>query len=499
MRLETGYTIGTLHFWAKTDNSKAYSQFIAQKYDPPISFELKDEIPWEEYKRTCFKFVKIKDVSMNKVVNLILKDLNKYICVITGTSRPYFIVTTFNYDELGIKYPVYTRQSKNGIIESFENHKYPFLIGNSKKPTPWIRLWIDWDARRSYKEEVFQSLNVPCPKNALNTFNGYHITRELAESRGTQDLSHFWKFIKTVWCSNNEELYYWVISWLAFQVQHPLIKMHSCLVLRGIEGIGKGIVIQLLKTIIGSEYFLQPSSPNDVLGTFNSLTANKALIFLDELVWGGDKEKSGVFKKLITESECTINEKHITNRKSTNCYNITIASNEDWVVPAGPNARRATVVDVNNTATTEEKDAVRLTCPFSLAKALYNWDLSHFDHRKIVTTTALANQKELSCSDTMKYVIDRVRNGTFPYNEKLLPGTCFAEFKSMFPHNKYTTVQSFCKDLKKIINYKKVQGTDGKRKLVFPNEIDCQQSINAYFQQDMFIDDKSDCDEVEVE
>jgi hypothetical protein len=99
---------------------------------------------------------------------------------------------------------------------------------------------------------------------------------------------------------------------------------------------------------MGDEYVYQPGSPNGVLGEFNSALEGVKLLYLDELVWGGDKQKAGILKKMVTEQNLDINRKHMPSYCVKNLLNICMSSNEDWVVPAGLNARRYLICDVDN-------------------------------------------------------------------------------------------------------------------------------------------------------
>ena len=145
------------------------------------------------------------------------------------------------------------------------------------------------------------------------------------------------------------------------------------------------------------------------------------------------------------------------------------------------------MLDVKNSHSKEEKDAVRLACPFSVAKFLYNWDLTNFQHSQVIATSALAEQKELSAPDAHKFIIDQVKAGELPFEEKISFETLYEQFKSMYPHNRYTRLQTFFKEVKKIIDYKIYRYGSTKRQMKIPSEEECRQSINAYYRQDMFM------------
>lgn len=446
------------------------------------------------------------------VLTQLLQDMNKYICAITGSSKTYFLIRKVGIDELDNKYIYYVRQLKNSLLDTFQNRFYTdnFTLNKVKKLIPgkqksWIDLWLKWDKRQQYDAEIFKSPLDNIPISLFNTFHHLNITKNLsiikADEPGEVSVHKFLNFIKVAWANGDEEIFNWVIDWFAHNIQKPLVKMSSTLVLRGEEGVGKGMVIQKIKQILGSINFCQPTTPNDILGNFNSIVDRKAFLFLDELVWGGDKEKAGILKKIITEKEGTINEKNIPQRQFQNCYNIAIATNEDWAVPAGNNARRFMMIDVINTEENKDinKSDVYNCCPYSLAKFLYNRDISNFRHDKIIVTNALASQKELSAPNSIKFILEDIKNDTFPFDQKIEAISLYERFRSTYTHAKYTTVQSFCKDIKKVINYTIYKPFKGKRLLCIPNKDDCLLTINKYFKQDMFTDDADVVDSTENE
>jgi hypothetical protein len=459
------------------------------------SDDMKSEIPWDEYNQIIYDSIQLGGTQYEEVKKKCLEDMNKYLCVIIGSAKPYFMVRQVRKDDLGIEYVKYTRQYKSALKDSYENRLCPANTAETKtrpkpKPCAWIDMWISWVGRRTYQEEVFQSLDIDCPSSnsstMYNTFNGFNINRTLANENGGADVSHVVNFIKKAWCAGNDDGCNWVLDWFAHTIQKPLVKMHSAIVLRGEEGIGKGMVVQLLAKIMGPQYFEQPSSSEDILGKFTGIMSNKSLVFLDELVWGGDKQKAGILKKLITESKGTINEKFEPVRPFVNVFNLIMASNEDWVVPAGNNARRYMMLDVLNNHTDKEKDAVRLVCPYSFAKFLYDRDITNFEHNKVIATSGLANQKELSAPDTIKFILEQVRSNEFPFEDTITFERLFEQFKSLYTQDKYTTVQAFSKQFKQVINYTIYKPHGGKRHIRIPSEEDCRKTINEYFKQDMF-------------
>lgn len=453
--------------------------------------DLLDEIPWEKYtKMINSNFTQGTDKKTEQkdsyyiARNDVLTDLNKYLCVITGASKPYFMIRHTNTDVLGNKFVYYTRQIKGSLIETFENQKVS--IPKRLEKYPLIDMWIHWDKRRTYQKEIFANPDLETKENEFNTFANFSIKQELALERGNKDINGFLNFIRVAWCQGKEDLFNWVISWFAHLIQKPLVKMSSAIVLQGEEGVGKGMVIQKLFKIIGQHYSCQPSSADDIMGNFNSIIDRKAGLFIDEMVWGGDKQRSGVMKKLITEEHGTINEKGIPQRDFISTYNVIVSSNEAWIVPAGNNARRFMILKVVDT--TLDKSEVYDCCPYSLAKYLYQYDISGWKHDKIIATDALRDQKEMSTCNVMKFWLQMVREEELEFGNDISKDNLYAHFKTYYP-DKYTDVRLFFKKLRTVVDLVETRagGRGNRMRMIRLPSLDlCKQSLNQHFKQDMF-------------
>jgi hypothetical protein len=206
---------------------------------------------------------------------------------------------------------------------------------------------------------------------------------------------------------------------MAHLVQKPWIKMKSSLVLQGLEGCGKGMIIQLLGKILGHKYFYQPTDISEILGTFNYMLDNKLLVYANEMLWGGDKKQAGILKKLLTEERRTSNMKNLPQRELSNCINWIFDSNESWIIPAGVRERRYNVFKVGNyiyILTEEQVKSIYNFCPYSFAKFLYNVDLTGFNPHKHLNTDGLKEQKQLSMSAPHKFILYTLENNPEYYD-----------------------------------------------------------------------------------
>lgn len=386
--------------------------------------ELPDDLPeypdytstadLEYVANTCETQEDVKDL-----LDTIVEVMNKSYCIIK-CQRTFYLEEIYDNGEIDRVF-----KNKESMTNDFANQKYNINIGKKEIKIDIFNIWNTSPDRRSYKGIKFDPEDFYYPRlrshTPYNLFRGLKIERDtLSDIDPLPETEAVFHHIRSRWCNDNLDQYNYVLDFMAHCIQFPWRKMKACLVLQSMERSGKGMIIQLLKEIIGSEYFFQPSSSNDVLGNFNGGLKGKLIVFLDEMVWGGDKEKAGTFKKLITEGEMTINEKYEPLITTKNISNLFIASNEDWVVPAGSTSTRYMVLELNNELATLELDKTSKnqiiqdiinTDIKSFAKFLYERDITSFNPTDIVVTDALRVQKTQSLSPMGKWFLDALNNG----------------------------------------------------------------------------------------
>jgi hypothetical protein len=149
-----------------------------------------------------------------------------------------------------------------------------------------------------------------------------------------------WRHLFDVVCARDANAWRYLIHWMAHAVQHPGTAPGVVIVLRSDrEGTGKSTVLEWLARMFG-DHALMLSTPEDLLGDFNSHLENKSLICLNEPAFPGDHQKAGKLKSMITESTWLINAKFRQAHRVPNIAHIAITTNAGWAVPAGNHARR---------------------------------------------------------------------------------------------------------------------------------------------------------------
>ena len=203
-------------------------------------------------------------------------------------------------------------------------------------------VWLRHPERRTCPDGFGIDPTGNLPASCYNLWQGYGV-----EAR-QGDWSKLCAMIHTDLASGNEDHFWYIINWLAHLVQHPDENPGVALVFRGEEGTGKGTLGRAIMRMM-RPHAMQITHAKHFTGAFNAHMRTVLFLFADEAFFAGDRANEGALKGLITE-EFRVNEgKGRDATLGRNRIHLMMASNNDWVVPAGANARRFAVFDVSST------------------------------------------------------------------------------------------------------------------------------------------------------
>lgn len=278
------------------------------------------------------------------------------------------------------------------------------------KHIPVAQFWLAHPARREYLGGVAMLPNLPTPPGVYNLYRGRGIEPQAG------DVAPALLHILTVICAGDKKLAEYVLHWCARAVQRPELPAEVALVMRGGRGTGKGTLGRWLLKIFGT-HGLQISQSRHFTGNFNAHLRDCLLLFCDEAYYSGDKSSEAVIKALITEDTIAIERKGVDVVSAKNRLKIIMASNSDWVAPAGPDERRFCVVAVSDckkqnhtyfTALNKHMDNGGLA---AFLDYLLTVDLSNFNIRAVPSTKALEEQKLLSMPPLATWLYARLTEG----------------------------------------------------------------------------------------
>ncbi|MBG0811872.1 bifunctional DNA primase/polymerase [Methylosinus sp. H3A] len=335
--------------------------------------------------------------------------MNERFCVVLHGGK----FAVFMEDEDGVLNPprrVWTKMSRADFVHYHEDERVR-AIGRSRELSV-AEVWLASPRRRKYPGIVMDPEGRHGDR--LNLWRGWAV-----EPR-PGDWSLMRELIEDVLCSGDRASSDFVVRWIAFMLQKPGVPAEVAITFRGTEGTGKGTLGRALMAIAGA-HGLTVSSPAQFAGRFNAHLRSVAFLFADEAFWPGHKEAEGVLKQLVTEPFIAYEAKGADIAPGRNLVHLMMASNNEWVVPAGLDARRFAVFDVSDGRRGDEAFFRELNVQLqngglaAMAHSLLSMKLGDWHPaRHVPRTQALADQKALSLDPASKWWMGLLDQGMLP-------------------------------------------------------------------------------------
>jgi putative DNA primase/helicase len=252
--------------------------------------------------------------------------------------------------------------------------------------------WLCWPGKRYHPDGIaFYPIPKDCPAKQYNMFTGFAL--EPIEG----DVEPFLKHVKDVICVDDEKAAKYLLQFFSHMLQKPDEKPSVAIVMKSVEGTGKGSLMEPLLAILG-DYACQTNGAYLVTGRFNSALTNKLLVFGDEVDLT-DKRTSDKLKALISETTLLLERKGIDPVPMSNFIRFVFASNMNKVLRAGSRERRYLVLEPSATNAQDKGyfDQYHAWLNNGGASHLLHYllqlDLSDFDPRRAPITNALKEEK----------------------------------------------------------------------------------------------------------
>ena len=276
------------------------------------------------------------DAPSQEAEDIVAEYNEKYSMVLHG-NKVRIVVETPTKDPFKEPFQLLPR----GDFISLTEHDVVFLAdanGNSKRVQK-NKIWRDSPDKRIYEGGLaFEPGKGRDVGNSLNMWRGW----QHDPKRG--DWSLFKEHIRKV-CGGNDVHYNWMLDWMADAIQEPMNPKGCAVVLKGVEGTGKGTVFNIFGELFG-RHFKHLVQEDQLTGKFNAHFQDALFVFADEVTYGGSKKVAGVLKGITTEKSLMVERKGLDAVKYRNCMRLGIASNESWFIPAGPQSRRWFILEV---------------------------------------------------------------------------------------------------------------------------------------------------------
>jgi len=284
-----------------------------------------------------------------------IKLYNKYINLLDGMNSKFFV------SYFGGKSLIYRiSPDKNEPLKPFSHYEFLNHYGvktiktivDIKKGKPIIGKvhhfceWLKNENRRQYNLGIkFYPGQIPGleqeAKQYYNSWRGFPLEGKQGEFPKIE------YHLKHVWCRDNIEHYNYLMAWLADIIQDPAKKKGTALVVKGLKGAGKSIIVEELLNKIFGYLYIVVSQSEQVVGKFNLHLHGKLLLVLEEAVWAGDKSAEGTLKSMITANDFVLEGKGTNAEKSESFFRMIFLSNEKQAVPASKDERRYFALEVS--------------------------------------------------------------------------------------------------------------------------------------------------------
>ncbi len=183
-----------------------------------------------------------------------------------------------------------------------------------------------------------------------------------------------------------EEVFNWLLCWMAYPLQNPGAKMSSAVIMHGPQGTGKSTVFQSLAKIYGD--YSTVLNQRGLEDKFNSdWSDSKLFILAEEVVTRAEMwHIKNELKELVTGEWIRINPKNIAAYRQRNQVNICYLSNEGQPLPLDNDDRRHCVIYTPIALSEAYYDEVFLEIEQGGVEALYqhllDLDLTGFHPKK---------------------------------------------------------------------------------------------------------------------
>lgn len=275
----------------------------------------------------------------------------------------------------------------------------------------------DWFMRNpnrpTYPNGMFMEVGGPPEhEGALNLWRGWG--RKPVEG----NWKRFRKHLKEIVCKSDAVAFGYLLNWMAWVLQNPNERAATVVVLRGIQGAGKGIIAEVMMHIFNKAHTFTASSPHQLVGNFTGWMRDCVFLFADEAFFAGDKGSRGRLKSLVTEGMISVEAKFVDAEMVENKMSMLMASNEEWVVPVETGDRRYFVIDMDNSKAQDEryftplwKELIEDGGVEAFFYDMLQRDLSNWNRRKVPMTSEKRRQALQTLTPVEKWWLHALQTG----------------------------------------------------------------------------------------
>lgn len=179
--------------------------------------------------------------------------------------------------------------------------------------------WLQWPHRMQVAKLTYE----PGKDKFINT-NGGRPKFNIWPGWGLQpkkgDPKPFLALVDHLFTGADKGAKEWFLSWCAYPLQYPGLKMFSSVVIHGVRhGTGKSLLGLTLGRIYGKNF--TEISQMDLHNSFNEWAESKQFVMGDDVTGSNKRQDADFLKKLITQRELRVNGKYVPTYVVPDCIN----------------------------------------------------------------------------------------------------------------------------------------------------------------------------------
>lgn len=211
-------------------------------------------------------------------------------------------------------------------------------------------IWLKSEARITVKADNiwFDPTRTKSAKHdkdiAINTFDGLPLKPIETDIRDAASMCKPITDLLLHLCEGNNEVFDWVLRWLAIPLQQPGTKLDTALIFHGeVQGAGKSLFFDRIMTRIYGDYAVTLGQ-GQLESQYNDWVSNKLYALFEEIFSGSDRySQMGMVKQLITGNTIYISKKFMSGWQQDNFVNAVFLSNNMMPLSLEQNDRRHVV------------------------------------------------------------------------------------------------------------------------------------------------------------
>lgn len=208
-----------------------------------------------------------------------------------------------------------------------------------------VKLWKSSERRRTVRLEdvVFDPGMTTDPQRTVNLYDGMAMQPVEGNVAPMIDLCRYLTSRCCDYPEECEEVFDWLMCWLAYPLQNPGAKLRTAVIMHGDEGAGKNFLFDIMVAIYGKYGALV--GQDELEDKFNDWRSCKMFVVGDEVSSRAELvHNKNRLKALITSPTVQINPKNLPRREERNHMNIVFLSNELQPLALDNSDRRYLVV-----------------------------------------------------------------------------------------------------------------------------------------------------------